>query len=220
MIDYEALRQRMVDHQLRPSEVTDHKLIRAFETTPRENFVAPADRPFAYGDKELEVSEGAARRLMMPPVQIARMLQALRLDPNSVVMILGCGTGYSAAIAAQLAGSVVAVEEDDAMVTAGERRLRDLGIDNAVFVQAKLVEGYPSEAPYDAILIDGAIEILPDALVAQLRAGGPLAVIERQNAVSRAMLYERVGTEAAKWPLFEAWAAILPGFEKKPEFVF
>lgn len=220
MIDFEALRQRMVDNQLRPSEITDHDLIRAFQTVPREAFLAAHDRPFAYSDREVAASEDGVTRTAMPPVQLARLVQALQINRSSVVLVLGCGTGYAAAIVASLSGSVVAVEEDEKMVAGGERRLHELGIDNAVFVQGRLAGGYPSEAPFDAILIDGAVEVLPDGLVQQLRDGGRLAVVERQDGVSRAMLYERVGDTATKWPLFEAWAEVLPGFEKKREFAF
>ena len=91
---------------------------------------------------------------------------------------------------------------------------------NVAVVQARLTDGYPAEAPYDGILVDGAVEYVPDALIRQLKPGGLLAVIERGERVSRAMLYERVGEDAARRPLFDAWAPLLPGFERKREFVF
>jgi protein-L-isoaspartate(D-aspartate) O-methyltransferase len=99
-------------------------------------------------------------------------------------------------------------------------RLQELGAANVAAVEARLTEGYPADAPYDAILIDGAVEVLPEQLLAQLRPEGSLAVILRGEGVSRAMLYERVGGEAAKWPQFDAWAPLLPGFARKREFVF
>ena len=117
-------------------------------------------------------------------------------------------------------GSVVAVEEDETLARRASVLLREVGADNVGVTQGKLVEGRASEGPYDGILVDGAVEVLPDALIRQLRPGGYLATIERQDRISRAMLYERVGDGAARWPQFEAWAPLLPGFERKREFVF
>jgi protein-L-isoaspartate(D-aspartate) O-methyltransferase len=123
-------------------------------------------------------------------------------------------------VLAELAGSVVALEEDAGLASMARERLMELGATNVRVVEGKLVEGWPAEAPYDGILVDGAVEVVPDALIAQLRPGGSLAAIVRLERISRAMLYERVGEGAAKWPLFEAWATLLPGFQRKPEFVF
>ena len=222
MQDFAALRQRMVDNQIRPSEVTDPAVVRAFLTVPRERFMAPADRSFAYSDREIRISSGPGPvRVMMDPVQLARLVQALQIRPDYVVLDIGCGTGYSAAILAKIAGSVVAVEEDPELAAVAEATLRELGIDNVAVVQGKLTEGCPSEAPFGAILIDGAIDVMPPGIPEQLSPGGLLTVIERGERISRAMLYERVATEATKWPLFEAWTAeVLPGFERRPEFVF
>ncbi|MDQ3561284.1 MAG: protein-L-isoaspartate O-methyltransferase [Pseudomonadota bacterium] len=220
MYDFATLRQRMVDNQIRPSDVTDRELIRAFLSAPREIFVGPAERPFSYSDRALKLPASGGDRRMIDPVQLARLVQALRLGPQSKAMVIGCGTGYSAAIMARLAGTVIAVEEDEALAAFADARLRELGLGNARVVRARLVEGCAEEAPYDAILIDGAVEFVPDALMAQLKPDGRLAVIERQERISRAMLYERVGPERARWPQFETWAALLPGFERKREFVF
>ena len=220
MHDFAALRQRMVDNQLRPSEVTDPDLIRAYLAVPREDFVEAAEKPFAYSDRELRLPASAGERRMIDPVQLARLIQALSVGPESKVMVVGCGTGYSAALMARLAGRVVAVEEDERLAALAEEKLSALGAANATLVRASLVEGAPAEAPYDAILIDGAVEFVPEALLHQLTQEGSLAVIERGERISRAMLYQRVGDGATRWPLFEAWATLLPGFRKKREFVF
>ncbi len=220
MTDFAVLRQRMVDNQLRPSDVTDHEVIRAFLTVPREMFVAPADAPFAYADRELSMTDAAPARRMMEPVRLARLVNALPLGPDAKAMVVGCGTGYSAAILSHLAGSVVAVEEDKALAALARERLRAAGATNVTVVEAKLTDGYAAEAPYDAILVDGAVERMPETLVEQLKRGGILAAIERDERVSRAMLYERVGAEATKWPRFDAWATLLPGFERPRAFVF
>jgi protein-L-isoaspartate(D-aspartate) O-methyltransferase len=187
---------------------------------PRENFVAEADRPFAYADRELLMSTAAPARRMMIPVLLARLAQALALDPDGRAMALGCGSGWSAAVLSHLAGSVVAVEEDPALLAMAREALPAAGAANVTIVEGKLTEGCAREAPFDAILVDGAVEIVTDALVAQLKPGGLLAAVVRSERISRAMLYERVGGETTKWPQFEAWAPPLPGFERKPEFVF
>ena len=220
MTDFAALRQRMVDNQIRPSEVTDHAVIRAFLAVPREEFVAPAERPFAYADRELRMHEFASGRMMMAPVQLARLVQELPRGGEVSVMVVGCGTGYSAAILARLCTRVVAVEHAESLAQEARTRLAALGAANVTVVTGALSAGWPEEAPYDAILVDGAVEFVPDALVEQLKPGGLLAVVERGERLSRAMLYERVDGGAARWPLFEAWTALLPGFERPREFVF
>jgi protein-L-isoaspartate(D-aspartate) O-methyltransferase len=220
MHDFAALRQRMVDNQIRPSEVTDHDLIKAFLSVPREVFVDEAERPFAYSDRELRLPSAGAERRMIDPVQLARLLQELRIGPDADVMIVAAGTGYSTALVARIASRVVAVEEDERLAARAEETLGSLGVENATIVRAPLTAGCPAGAPYDVILVDGAVEVVPDALVLQLKADGRLAAIERQERISRAMLYERIGDRSTKWPLFEAWATLLPGFERKREFVF
>ena len=220
MLDFEALRQRMVDHQLRPSEITDPDVIRAFSTLPREQFVAVVEQPFAYGDKELMMSAAAPNRRMMAPVQLARLVHALPRGENVRAMVIGCGSGYSAAILARLAGTVIAVEEDENLAISAQQRLAALAIGNVSVVQGKLTDGSPGGSPYDAILIDGAVEVVRPSLVSQLKPEGRLATIVRGEAISRAVICERTGDDGADWPLFEAWAPLLPGFERKREFVF
>lgn len=220
MTDFSALRQRMVDNQLRTSEVTDRTVLGAFLSVLRETFVEPAERPFAYADRELKMAGSAPGRRMMDPVRLARLIHALPRGPETKAMVVGCGTGYSAAILSQLAGSVVALDEDKSLAALARENLAKLGARNVTVAEGKLADGYPAGAPYDAILVDGAVEVLPASLPAQLSASGMLAVIERENSVSRAMLCERAAGETTKWPLFDAWATLLPGFERRREFVF
>jgi protein-L-isoaspartate(D-aspartate) O-methyltransferase len=135
-------------------------------------------------------------------------------------MVVGCGSGYSAAAMAQLAGKVVAVEEDPALAAMARRMLAEVGAANVSVVEGKLRDGAPAEAPFDAILVDGAVEEVPDSLVAQLKPFGTLTGIERGERISRAVLYERLDSDASRRPMFEAWAALLPGFERPHVFVF
>jgi protein-L-isoaspartate(D-aspartate) O-methyltransferase len=217
-MDFAALRERMIDNQLRPRDITDHRVVRAFRQVPRELFLASAERPLAYSDRDLPIA-GGARHLISPAVQ-ARLIQALELGPDDVVLNVACGTGYPAAILAQLAGSVVAVEEDEALIEAAEHNLSELGIDNVAVVQGAPNRGYPAEAPYDAILIGAGVEALPEALPQQLNDGGRLTTILVGGAAGRAMLYERIGADVSGRPIFDAVAPVLPDFRKKPEFVF
>jgi protein-L-isoaspartate(D-aspartate) O-methyltransferase len=220
MTDFAALRQRMVDNQVRPNEVNDRDIIRALLGLPREKFVAPSERPFAYADRPLSMSSAAPERRMLEPFVLARLIEALPLGPAAAAMAVGCGTGYSAAILSRLAATVVALEEDAVLAEEAARLLREVGAANVDLAHAGLTEGYPARAPYDAILLEGAVEFVPDTLIGQLRQGGMLATIERTGRTSRAMLYERVGEGASGRPLFEAWASPLPGFQRRPEFVF
>lgn len=220
MTDFSVLRQRMVDNQLRTSEVTDRDVIDAFLSLPRETFAAPDEVPFAYADRELRMAAGAPNRRMMEPVRLARLVHALPRGPGKKAMVVGCGSGYSAAILSRLVGFVVALEEDRALAALARENLAAVGASNASVVEAKLTEGHPAGGPYDAVLIDGAVETVPEGVLSQLGPSGALAAIERDGGVSRAMLFERVGKDATKWPLFDAWATLLPGFERRREFVF
>lgn len=220
MLDFEALRQRMVDNQIRPSEVTDLDLIRAFLEVPLERFVAPREQAFAYSDREVAMSPDAPGRRMLQPAQLARLIQALPLGGEATAMVIGCGSGYSAVILARLARHVIAVEEDEALLSLARDRQRELGVENLLVLQGRLVLGHAAEAPYDAILLGGGVEFVPDAIIDQLKSEGALTAIERNGGVSRAMLYARAGGRATRWPLFEASTGLLPGFERKPEFVF
>jgi protein-L-isoaspartate(D-aspartate) O-methyltransferase len=217
-MDFATLRQHMVDNQLRPRDITDHRVIRAFLQVPRELFVGEAERPFAYADRDLPVA-GGTRHLINPANQ-ARLVQALELGPDDVVLNVACGTGYPAAILSQLAGSVVAVEEDEALIRAAEQNLSELGIDNVAIVKGALTDGFAAEAPYDAIAIGAGIEVLPPALPQQLNDGGRLTTILCNGRTGRAMLYERIGEDVSGRPIFDAVAPVLPGFAKKPAFVF
>ena len=166
MIDFAVLRQQLVDNQIRPSEVTDRALVKAILAVPRELFVELDERPFAYSDRELRILKSAPDRRLLDPVQLARLIQALAIGPDSKVMAVGCGSGYSAAVLAHLAGSVVALEEHEELARIAAEKLRSLGVANVSVVCSRLIEGHAADAPYDAILIDGAVEFVPDALIA------------------------------------------------------
>ena len=145
MTNSETLRQRMVDSQIRVNDVTNHGLIKAFSETPRELFVPSGQKPFAYGDRDIPIGAGEnGERFLLSPMVLAKIIQALRIDTSSVVLDIGCGSGYSTAILAQLAGSVVAVEEEETLVGAAEANLQTLGFDNAAVFRASWSTGLPA----------------------------------------------------------------------------
>jgi protein-L-isoaspartate(D-aspartate) O-methyltransferase len=221
MTNFETLRKRMVDSQIRVNDVTDHRVIKAFSDTPRELFVPSDQKPFAYGDRDIPISAGGnEERFLLTPMVMAKTIQALQIDTTSVVLDIGCGSGYSTAILAQLAGSVVAVEEEKSLVSAAEANLQALGFDNAAILQGKLVDGLASEGPFDAILISGGVEEVPETLKEQLNNRGRLVAVVMSGRTGQARLYERVGAQISERALFDASAPILPGFRKAREFVF
>ena len=221
MTNFETLRRHMVDSQIRVNDVTDRRVIKAFAETPRELFVPSAQRPLAYSDRDIPISAGeAGERFLLSPMVQSKIIQALQIDTSSVVLHIGCGSGYSTAILAQLAGSVVAVEEEESLVSAAEANLQTLGFDNAAVLQGRLVDGLASEGPFDAILITGGVEEVPDTLKEQLNEGGRLIAVVMTGRTGQARLYERAGSQTSDRALFNASAPILPGFRKAREFVF
>ena len=211
----------MVEGQIRPNRVTDPALIVALNTVPRELFVPQSAQGIAYVDEEIPV--GSGRRLLEPMV-LARMLQEAEISPRDVVLDIGCATGYSTALIASLASTVVAVESDPELFERASKTLAALATDAATLVNRPLSGGYPAQAPYDVIIINGAVAEVPPAILKQLADGGRLvAVITYNHNIARlgqARLFRKVGTSVSSVPLFEASAPTLPGFEFKPRFVF
>jgi len=216
---FDLARQTMVDCQIRPSKVTNQQVLDAFLAVPRESFVSNTQRAIAYVDEDLPLSGG---RCLMEPMVFARLVQALDIDATSNVLLVGAGCGYGTAILAHLAGSVIAVEGRAQLVEKAQEALVNNGIDNAVVIKSRLVDGYPEEGPYDRILIEGAVESVPDALLEQLTASGKLVAIYRPHdaPIGVASLWSRAGASFVRKPLFDARVPNLDEFAKKPEFVF
>ena len=191
---FATARKTMVDCQLRPSKVTDQFILDAFLTIPREDFVGKQQRALAYVDEDLQLSGG---RCLMEPMVLARLLQALEIRPDDSVLIVGAGCGYGTAVAAKLAGSVIAIETRANLVDKAQDVLVSIGIDNAAIVKSRLVDGYPEEGPYDRILIEGGVETVPDNLLKQLTPKGRLAAIYRKpgHPVGVASVWTRSGKE-------------------------
>lgn len=221
--DFAALRTKMVDCQLRTTDVTDAFILDAMLSVPREEFVPAAKRPLAYIDEDLEIvaaGDGNAARYLMEPSPFARLLQLATIGRGDVVLDVGCGTGYSAAVLSRLAGSVIAVEENPALAEMAQSTLDRLGYHGVAVVQAPLTAGHAAEAPYDVILLEGAVEQIPTALCDQLKEGGRLVCIEGTGNAAVAKVYLNDGGVVSARRAFNAATKPLPGFERVREFQF
>jgi len=217
-MNFEQARFNMVENQVRANRVTDPAVLTAMETVPRELFVPKALRGIAFVDEDLAMDNG---RYLMEPLVLARMVQAVALQPSDVVLDVGCATGYSTAVLAHIASTVVALESDPELVQRATRTLTDLSLDNAVVVAGPLADGYPGQAPYDVIVIGGAVAAVPDSLRDQLADGGRLvAVVGDGRWNSRITVIERHGEAFGRRALFDAATPPLPGFEPAPTFAF
>jgi protein-L-isoaspartate(D-aspartate) O-methyltransferase len=215
MTDFSTARRHMVDSQVRPSDVTDQRVISAMLDVARERFVPPAATALAYLDQDLAV--GAGRRLLKAMV-LAKLLNAADLAATDRVLVVGCATGYSAAVAAGIVGQVVALEEDASLVKAAQAALA--GLPNVSVVSGPLTSGWAQGGPYDVILLEGATEVEPQGFCSQLKDGGRLLCVLGTAPNAKAMLYRRSGSELGGRAIFDAAAALLPGFAKKREFAF
>ncbi|MCM5558749.1 protein-L-isoaspartate O-methyltransferase [Pleomorphomonas sp. JP5] len=218
MVDFPALRTKMVDGQVRPNDVTDLRIIDAMGEVERENFAPGDQRPLAYLDRDLPLGGGRASRVLIQPMVLARMLQYAAIKPTDKVLEVGSASGYGAAVMARLAGSVVALEQDSDLATIARRQLA--GLANVAVVEASLVKGAPDAAPFDVIIFNGAVAAFPDAIAHQLAKGGRLLLVEEGRGVPRAKLYARDDGGISGRALFDASVPVLPGFEAVETFAF
>ncbi|HRY08054.1 MAG TPA: protein-L-isoaspartate O-methyltransferase [Hyphomicrobiaceae bacterium] len=222
MADVALQRKNMVESQVRPNDVTDRRILNAMLAIPREAFAPIAMKPIAYMDEALilvKASAGRPERGMMAPRAFAKLLQLAEIGQTDVVLDVGAMTGYSSAVIARIAQTVVTLEGDSALADEATKALDQLGADNAAVVTGELEVGYPSEGPYDAIVIEGSVEQIPAALLDQLKDGGRLVAVEA-GVPSHAVVWKRMGRHFDRRVAFEAAAPAVPGFEKKKEFVF
>ena len=213
MTDFAAARANMVDGQVRTNSVTDLRVISAMREVPRERFLPTANAGIAYLD--IDTPLAGSRRLLKPMV-LAKLLQAADLKPGDRVLDIACATGYGAAVLARVVSHVTALEPDTALIQVGKAALPA----NVTVVSGPLTAGWPQGAPYDAIVLEGATEIVPHDLCQQLKDSGRLVCVLGSGPGAKAMLYQRSGNEIGDRPVFDAAAALLPGFAKTPVFAF
>lgn len=212
--DQATSRRIMVDTQIRPADVTKFPIIAAMLDVPREAFVPTAQMPVAYADAPVPLGAG---REMTEPRTLAKMLDALGVDANEDALVVAANLGYSTALLARLAGSVTAVEPDEAMASEAEAALMAHGVDAAV-VAGPAEAGLPKAAPFDVILIDGGVEVVPAGLLEQLHEGGRICALFQDRALGEVRIGLRIeGTIAWRFA-FNAAAPVLPGFERAHSF--
>lgn len=215
MTDFAERRRMMVDTQIRPSDVTKFPIIDAMLAVPREAFVADADREAAYADQNLDLGNG---RCLLEPRSLAKMLDALDLQPDELVLDVACGLGYSSAVAGRLAQMVIAVEEDADLASEAQAILSDNGADNVVVHEGPLAEGAAEHGPYDVILLQGGVEKIPANLLEQLKDGGRVASLFMKGALGEVKIGYKSGDQISWRFVFNAGAPVLPGFAGTAEF--
>jgi protein-L-isoaspartate(D-aspartate) O-methyltransferase len=217
MTDFAAARTAMVDTQVRPSDVTRLPIIQAMLAVPREDFVPAALRPVAYFGEHVPLGPG---RVVLDPRVFAKLLDALDPGPGERVLDVGCGLGYSAAVIAGLSGEVVALEEDAGLAREAAVRLAALGAGNAVVEHGMLAAGHPGRGPYDAVVLEGGIETLPEAFAEQIRPGGRIVAVFTDGQAGQARLGLRTAGGISWRRIFDATAPVLPGFARTKAFEF
>jgi protein-L-isoaspartate(D-aspartate) O-methyltransferase len=221
MSGFSTARQKMVDGQVRPSDITDSRIIDAMLTVPREAFVPESQRALAYLDLDLEVSEGSsAKRYLIKPAVTAKLLQAAEITSTDSVLVVGCATGYAAALVARLAGQVRATESDPSLSARAASILAETGFGNVAVKTAAAADGEPANAPFDVIVLNGATEVTPDRLYRQLKEGGRLVGVFAMTQPPRAAIVTHSHDDFGHRALFDATVPVLPGLERLPAFVF
>lgn len=218
MTDFVQARRTMVDCQIRTNDVTEARIVDAFLTVPRETFVPPAKQNLAYLDADLAVGGETTQRYLIQPMYLAKLVQAAGVKPTDTVLDIGTATGYSAAILAELAGKVVALESDEQLAATAKAALAPYA--NVTVVTGPLEQGAPSSGPYDVILIEGAVEEIPASLHASLKEGGRLVAVVGRGRSGRATVFVKVGSDNAGRIAFDASLPALAAFAKAPAFSF
>ncbi|MFZ3308257.1 MAG: protein-L-isoaspartate O-methyltransferase [Xanthobacteraceae bacterium] len=217
MFDTAMARRMMVDGQVRTADVTNLDLIAAMLAIPREIFAPPGLADQAYLDSDIALGGG---RVLLKPMILAKLIQGAKAGPKDHVLDVGCGTGYSSAVLSRITGSVVALEADVGLAKLAQEAFKAAGVVKVTLATGPLAGGWPSAAPYDLILLNGATEIVPEALGSQLKPNGRLACIFGGGPASKAIIYRAVEGHLVGRPIFDAAAPVLPGFAAPPAFVF
>lgn len=217
-MDFDSAREIMVDSQIRPNDVTDPRIVSAFLRTPREVFVPNSRKGVAYSELEIETSPG---RALWTPRDTAKLIKLADFRPTDLVLVIGAGSGYEAALISHLADTVIALEETAQLVDAMSQRFAAVGVDRAAAVEGPLAKGLPEQAPFDVIYVAGMIETMPETWASQVRDGGRLvAVMADAGGVGRGKVFTRSGDTLASREGFDAYPPRFAAFDRKPSFSF
>ncbi|MEW7006797.1 protein-L-isoaspartate O-methyltransferase family protein [Lentilitoribacter sp. EG35] len=217
-MDFAAIRQQMVDNQVRTTDVTEHRLLDALLSVPREEFVPEDKKVLAYIDADIELStEG---RYVLEPSPLAKLIQAAEVRASEKVLEVGAGSGYVSAVLSHLADEVIALEIDSDLVTQAKDNLTAGGYNNVSVVSGDLAAGHKSNAPYDLIFVNGALGVEPVQLFTQMAEGGRMITVIGSGGAAQALLYVKENNQISSRKLFNISIPALPGFEKAAEFVF
>jgi len=216
MFDFAAARETMLESQIRTNDVTDRRVQAAFLAVPRERFMPKTKQALAYGDTNVDLGEG---RFMLRPRDFAKMIDAADVEATDIVLDIACGRGYSVAILAQLAETVVALEETDAAVEKATALLERCDVTNAAVVKGDLKAGAPEHGPFDVIFVNGAISSVPQTWLDQLANGGRLVAAVSEGPVCRVVVHTKSGDRVGERVVFDAAMPVLPGFERAQEFI-
>lgn len=217
MTDYAARRTVMVDTQVRPSDVTKFPIIDAMLDVPREAFVPRALREAAYMGENIDLGGG---RVILEPRTLAKVLDSLDIQSNELVLDVGSALGYSAAVIARMAEAVVAVEEDADIAEEAQGLLSENGADNVIMHHGPLAQGAPEHGPYDVVIVQGAVEKLPQSLIDQIKEGGRIACLFMEGALGAVRIGYKIDGAISWRYAFNAGAPVLPGFERDAAFEF
>jgi len=219
-MDFAGARKWMVDGQLRPNRVNDPRILSAMLDLPRHRFV-PADmQARAHADEDVPLGKG---RVLMQPMNLARLLQLTELRSGESVLLVAAGTGYGAAVLARMGGRVTALESDPTLAAVAREVLGELSLapGSVQVVEGSHTAGHPAGAPYDAIVIQGQVPAVPSALVEQLAEGGRLVTVRRPaGQVGTLVVGRRLGGVFSTTPAFDCMTASLPDFAPEPGFAF
>lgn len=217
MFDFASAREQMIDCQIRTADVTDYGVIKAFRDVKREMFVPKSKSALAYSDVNIEMEDG---RVVMRPRDISKLIQAADIKPTDIVLDIACGRGYSSAVLAGLAETVVALEDDEGRVEKATSNLAEAGADNAVVVQGALKAGAKEHGPFDVIFVNGAVSEISKNWLDQLANDGRLVAVVMSGSVGRASVFTRTGDVIGDRIVFDANVPILAGMKQPAEFAF
>ena len=206
----------MVDTQIRPSDVTKFPIIDAFLYVPREKFVPDGKREAAYIGENFAIGQN---RVILEPRTLAKLLDALNISNDELVLDIGTGLGYSSAVISQLSEVVIAVEDDSSLASEAEEILSEIGVDNVVVQVSKLEDGAPEHGPYDVIILQGGVEEIPGSIINQLKDGGRVGAIYIEEGLGTAKIGFKLNDKINWRYSFNAAAPVLPGFFKQKNFV-